>query len=837
MIESLRLFTRHSAAVSFLGVVLFCGPAQGAGIEEIIVTAQKRAESVQDVPIAISAFSGENLEELGVRNLSDVGRFASGVEMHNSDGTQPTYSIRGVQTFDFTAGSDPTVAVYVDGIYAARGAGAEIPLVDIERVEILKGPQGTLFGRNAIGGAIHIITAEPSPESEGSARVSVGNHGRRDLEVMFNQPLTDTMAARLTLYRHKRDGWLDNIAGSDQNQEDNRGLRLALEWAPSDDWNVLWRAAYSEKDQFSGVIPTITDAIAQFGTPPQAQADPFDEIAIDGRNGEERELFTTSLEVVREFDDFTLTAITGWRSYSSDFWQDEDGSANNDYLFNSLNDSDEDLFSQEIRFTGENDRFKWTLGGSYSRERIDRVTLAEFSRSTLETFAGWEAIKAGAVPGIPGTPLLTESQLAEFLPFVRAQNKAAGVDGIFLATFLSGLLEPCGPGVPDGVCAQAILPGVQAEIASGVPWVETLANTGTFESTAIYGDMTWTLTERLNLSVGARYTYDEKEFSIDTRFQNTFLGTPFGLAFFIQTPTDPQDYLARFAGCPLANGVPVPCISQELEDDWEALSGRLVLDYAFSDTVMGYAGVSTGFKSGGFNSLNFGPGIRPSYDSEELINYEAGLKGDFLDGRLRLNTAVYFYQYDDLQELDLVGTPIPSYNLRNADAEGSGVDLDFTYAVTDGLTLSGSYSYLDTEYTDYQIIPAVGETPADDLTGEPRAGTPRNRFNMSLVYTTPVRHWGEAMFRLDYLYSGERRSGRADVSEQDPVRVVDSYDQWNGRMTFLTSDAAWEFALWGRNLTDEEIVGDFGNIGQAIGSIAMWPLPPRLFGLDVVYHF
>ena len=142
-------------------------PLHAQVIEEIIVTAQKRAENVMDVPIAITAYSGEALEQLGTRNLTDIGRFTAGVDMNNDKSLQPTYSIRGVETNDWTIGSDPAVAVYVDGVYAARGAGAEAAFIDVERVEVLKGPQGTLFGRNATGGAIHIITTKPVFETEG----------------------------------------------------------------------------------------------------------------------------------------------------------------------------------------------------------------------------------------------------------------------------------------------------------------------------------------------------------------------------------------------------------------------------------------------------------------------------------------------------------------------------------------------------------------------------------------------------------------------------------------------------------------------------------------------
>jgi len=363
-------------------------------IEEIVVTAQKRAESAQEVPIAIAAYSGEGLKDLGVQNLTDVGKFTSGVEMLNSDISQPTYSIRGVQTFDFTAGSDPTVAIYVDEVYATRSAGAEIPLIDIERLEILKGPQGTLFGRNAIGGAIRIITKTPGPEQEGSVKITAGNFSRQNVEVYYNQPLTDELSMRISGYGHRRDGWLDNVAGDDQNQEDNQGGRLSLAWNPSDDYSLIWNASYHEHDQINGVIPTDTNNIVKFGTPPLAKADVFGNVAFDGLNGEERDSFSTSLEVVKDYDDFTLTSITAYRSFNTDFWQDEDGSANLDYVFNSLNQTDDDQISQELRLTGVTDKLKWTAGATYHKEHIDRTTGVEFSRSTLETFAGWQAIKA-----------------------------------------------------------------------------------------------------------------------------------------------------------------------------------------------------------------------------------------------------------------------------------------------------------------------------------------------------------------------------------------------------------------------------------------------------------
>jgi len=193
VIQTGRNLTSRAACCGLAGccVLLAMPVVQADMIREIIVTAQKREELIQDVPMSISAYSGDNLEELGVRNLTDLGSHTSGVEMLNADCSQPTYSIRGIQTFDFTAGSDPTVAVYVDGIYASRDAG---------------------------------VTREPGPIQAAGMNTSVSNLGGRDAEVVWNQPLNESLALRLSAASHRHDGWMKNIAGSDQNQEDNQAF-------------------------------------------------------------------------------------------------------------------------------------------------------------------------------------------------------------------------------------------------------------------------------------------------------------------------------------------------------------------------------------------------------------------------------------------------------------------------------------------------------------------------------------------------------------------------------------------------------------------------------------
>lgn len=825
----MRHFKRHTLA----GAVLAAAASAQAQpmLEEVIVTAQKRAENVMDVPISMSVFNDSTVEKLSARNLTDLGRFTPGVEMNNDNALQPTYTIRGVQTNDWTVGSDPAVAVYVDGVYAARGAGAEAALADIARVEILKGPQGTLFGRNATGGAIHIISQPPVFEREGRAKVTVGDYGRLDGEFMVNAPLGESVAVRLLAVSRNRDGYLDNLTGPDQSEQNSDGLRASLLWDASANTEVLWRVEYSELDQDGGAQFTMIDSVFENANP-GLNHDPFGDIANDFHSREEREMFATSLEINHEFSGATLTSITGWRQFETELLEDLDGSNNPDYYFASSNPDDNEYFSQEFRLAGASERFKWTAGAAYSRETVDHLTTAEFNFSTLETFAWAEILRnstsatsqafLSTLAGLPQEQIdaldgLSNSEVGQVLPGYRQQLKDRGLDGMAMSAFIWSFLNDEGTlgdfGISDNPVAGLfqILGDVAPRIGAYEPWVEAVETSGTYESYAVYGDATWSLDERWNLTGGLRYTYDDKSFDLFTQYQNQIAGADFGLAFY-------------------NNGQPMLDTSQS--DTWDAISGRLVLDYHLTDDVMGYASVATGFKSGGFNSLNFGPDIDTSYDEEEVINYELGTKGTYLDGRLQFNAAAFFYEYTNLQELKLLGAPIPSYNLRNADAEGYGVELEGFWLLTENLTLSGNYSWLKTEYTDFDIIEAAGETAEDDLTGEPRVGTPENKVNLALEYNLPVGEFGEVLTRFDYTWNDERVE-----SLTDPTRMVDAYDLANLRVTLLPASNRWEVSAWSTNLFDEEAITVFGDNGDAIGSLTGWRIPPRMVGMDFVFHF
>lgn len=861
-----RFFTLSTLSAAIAVTTALSGAVSAAEIEEVVVTAQKRAENLQDVPIAISAFTGDNMKAMGVKTVTDLGKFTPGVEMNNDTPLQPTYSIRGIQTGDFTVGSDPAVAVYVDGVYTGRGAGAEIPLADIERVEVLKGPQGTLFGRNATGGAIHIISQKPQADDTTELNLTAGNYGRQSSDLLLNRQLSDNLYARFTASTNRRDSFADNLAGGfDTGNIDTQTYRASLLWEPSANTEVLWRADYGVMDQGSALRTSIVPTL-------QAEAggtDVFGDYALDTPTIEDRDSWGSSLSITHDFENVTFTSITAYRGFDAHLQQDEDGTANPDYMFGSANFDEQTQFSQEFRLNGATDTLKWTVGASYSREKLEHLTEAYFTAGSLESFAVYEGIKAAyANSGMSTTELEDEAVKQRQLMI------AAGQEGYAVSSFLYDLMM--GSGMLDAAMGEGLAPlgltaanlskddivmqlmgGIAPWVAADTPWNENVLNTGDYRSTAVYGDMTWSLTDKLDLTVGARYTQDEKDFTIETAYQNTLPITIGGNTHLVDENGDPLVVTIPYEVAP-GVVVPVqtdqlplpqvalnqpfgmafynngqPMLDSKLSDSWSDISGRIVLDYRWTDDVMTFVSLADGFKAGGFNSLNFGDNIDSSFDQEDVVNLELGLKSSLFDNAVRLNASVFAYEYKNLQELDLVGSPIPSYNLRNADAEGRGAELEVQWAATDNLFIAGNYSYLDTEYTRYQIIEAIGETEEEhSRVGQPRVGTPENKFNLMAEYTWELAAGGDVSVRGDYNWTDERVG-----SISDPDRVIPDYQLMNLRAGWNSASDRYSAALWVQNVTDEEIAGGYGGTGAAIGASPAWRFMPRMYGADFTVRF
>ncbi|WP_416307962.1 TonB-dependent receptor [Neptunicella sp. SCSIO 80796] len=818
-------------------------PASRGEIEVLQVTAQKRVENIQDVPISISAFSAENIKRIGAQNIDDLGNIVPGFETNNNSKTQPKYDIRGIKTNDFGVGADPAVAIYVDGVYAGRSGAALVNFNDVERVEVLKGPQGTLFGRNAAAGAVHIISKRPVEGTEGEYEIGLGSHGLKEFEGLYNTTLADNVYFRGSISLSDEDGYIDARLYSDPitdpdgegyemikfGKSTNQTVRASILWEATDDTDVMFRAEFNE---ISG------DSRPTYSFNPKLylesdQLDPYGVHEMDFRGNEDRHLFGTSMEINSRLGWADFTSITAYKRFETENHTDDDGSANIRAYFASNNIEQQKQFSQEFRLSGETQGgTRWTVGATYMNEDIYQDTFAEFMVESLDSYAINDALKTAGLPptgapemGIPGT--------TDVPP------------GTGLTGFLLQL-------IPDDLAYLSSLTGqAPADIASaiaqdnlGKPWIEETEDWGDYTSYAAFADVTYPVTDKLDFTLGVRWTRDEKDFNILSYYQNEITipipqvpGSLFGLAF------ADQIVLRDANGDPVLdnNGDFQPT---EQSNTWTKVTPRFVLDYQWTNNVMTYITYAEGFKAGGFNTL----GMADPFAQEEVDNIEVGLKSTLLDNKLKLNLSAFDYDYTNLQILRLTGSNgnIPVYNVRNVDAAGKGFELESTWAATENLNININYAYLDTEYTRYSLF--EGETAADDQTGQPLSGVPKNRFFLGADYFIPADS-GEFMLHIDWT-SVDERNGAADngnlgllpfnpgdIEGLTALNRIDGYDLINARISYI-SDSDWKVSLYARNLTDENyMISSPGGQGENTGSPNATRGKPRTWGVEFSQSF
>lgn len=759
-------------------------PAEEDSENKIIVTAQHREQNPQEVPIAISLFQEEDLKNMAALNISDLGALTPGFESNNTNFSQPKYNIRGIASNDFGVGSDPAVAIYVDGVYVGRGGASQANFNDVERVEILKGPQGTLFGRNAAAGAVHIITKKPEKGTSGNLNLTIGDYNRQQISAMYNTELSDDFYFRTSLSSNTRDGYIPVVNSSDELDDiDNQSLRASLLWDYSDDTEVLFRFDYDTASQDAPIVASINSAIAP--------ANPFGAIETDIETVEKRDLWGASVEINSDYKDFILTYIASYRTFDSSNFEEEDGSANDRFFFATRNVEEQEQASHELRFSSQgSDSLQWTVGTTYSWEKTKQAHEVYINTNTLDTFF----YLSGGAP----------AELITTLPL------GGGLAGFFASEFSNQLALLS---VLSGLPAQTIL---DMTVAANVnrDWLETTHNDGTNVSVALYADFTYALTEKLDLTFGIRYTHDNKNFSVRSSWDNAFnipipgvAPVPFGLVFFDQFDGKTQ------------------------HDSWNALTPRLVLDYQVNNNMMLYASSTKGFKSGGFNSL----GVDPAFDEEKVLNNEIGFKSSWLENALIFNLAIYSYDYEDLQILKLTGPTgtIPTYNIGNADAEGNGFDIDFRWQATDNFRITANYGHLETEYTHYDFTQFPGETAADDVTGEPLSSVPENKWNIIFDYELNLGDFGDIAIRYHHNFTDDRVN-HTGVAES---RRIEDYSLQNVRISYFPRDADWEISAWGNNLNDEEYLYSIGGQGESIGSPTTSRAKPRMIGLDFRMYF
>lgn len=664
---------------------------------ELIVTARKRAEEVDRIPVALTAFTAEAMEDRSMRDLSDVADFTPNADFSASGGaggapSEATLYVRGVGQIETGIFADPGVAIYADGVYLARSQGSVLDLLDLERVELLRGPQGTLFGKNSTGGALQLIPRRPGPERDGFLRLTGGDLDRRDFEGRLAGPLGERLFASLAVASRNRDGYQRSlVSGATFGDENRDAARLALRWLADDSTVVDFsfdrhreREAtldqrlidvypadlldfYNEVLVGSGLAPLTTDFIT---------ADPFTSLS-DFPGFSHGDISLATLRIQHTTPRFDLLSITAWRDVEYEGSSDFDGSPFD--LFARSYVQTQDQLSQELQLTGiAGERLDWLVGALYFEENpVDNG----LTRSTSEVFPLLEA-----APGPIYAPPSFPSVLCNPGPPPPGLPCFGGAGNPFNLAFFQG----------DGV----------VDIVD----IETT-------SWAVFGEVDWALGERTSLSAGIRYTFEEKNFR-----------------FF----TDPKNTPART----LAD-----------QDDYDAWSPRLSLSHQIRDDLMVYVSASKGFKSGGFNAgrSQARTSIAP-YEQETLWAYEAGLKTTLFDRRLRLSGAVFAYDYDDVQFASflVIDNELFLAVQNAADARVRGAELEAELLPAKGLRITTGLGWIDTEYTQLfsEGAPQDGEIPK----------TPEWTFDLSIRQSWDgerIGRWvarGDLSWRSDFFH-------------------------------------------------------------------------------------
>jgi iron complex outermembrane receptor protein len=611
--------------------------ADDVALEEVTVTARKVTERLQETPVAVSAFTGEALEKRSIGSSSDVLAFVPNVNFGGgySGSADGFFYIRGVGVNDFTAALDPPVGVYVDGVFLGRTSGALFDLVDVERIEVLRGPQGTLFGRNTSGGAISFISRRPEPEWSGRVAVAGGQRDLLSARASIEGPLgSEAVAGRLTVLKRQQDGWVKRVSdGRTLGDVDTTAARLAIDWQPSDSVSVLLAGDWSDSDNspypqvLAGVAPNSVSPCPPFCIPLPADLGRYvsnDPEATNAAQPLVNEIRTTGGALTVEWDlgAAQFKSITAYRTVDQSVWADYDASP---YMF--YDDEiplEQSQFSQELQLAGGNaERFRWLVGAFYFDEEVDQTNAI-----TLGATGPRGVLRAPVlVPPFPGGP-----PILPVAPLV--VDPPAPLDRRYRI-----------------VSRQRILPNT--------------------ESYAVFGQADLRLTERLGATLGLRWSKDRKQQGYDFVIDNTI-------------PNHPLYPVGR-----------TPSLATTAEDDWSSVDPRVGLDWRFSPDVTAYVSYSSGFRAGGFNSRPVVPPIE-KFDPEEVRSIEAGLKSEWLDRRLRVNAAAFTTDYQDLQIGVLAGG---FFSIANAgDATIDGFELEVSARPVPQLELNAALGFLDAGY-------------------------------------------------------------------------------------------------------------------------------------------
>ena len=794
-------------------------------LDTLVVTAQKREEVMQDVPVVVTALSEQTLQDAGVRDVKDLQVLVPGLTVTSTQSEALTTArIRGIGTVGDNAGLESSVGVVIDGVYRPRNGVGFGDLGELERIEVLKGPQGTLFGKNTSAGVINVVTKRPGFEPAADVEFTMGNYGAIGLAGSLNLPIGDRSAFRIYAAQRARDGYIDVHTGAgpraetDDFNQDFGTVRAQFRWDPTDNLTLNFAADVTNRTEdcctgvtiIRGPTAAIIDALApDSGVAPVA--DPYARQAWSNRStGQHIKDRGVSLQadwITPWFDGATLTSVTAKRQWSSANGLDFDFSTA-DLLYREPTKDDNysafDTFSQEFRLTGATDTVDWMVGAFYSNEDLDRN----------------EAYRIGAAY----EPYLSIALLSRINPALAASPTAP----LFLSQ------------------------------ASGRPFGTVFLGQGAKDryaqnakSLALFTNNTWHATDAFDLTVGLRYTREDKSLSSSYSNPNGGLGCASMLA-------NPAQVVAALVarGLTVAQAsaaapqvVGFSCLpwtnvrhngrhteQDTSEGEW---SGTVKAAYRWNPHVMTYASAARGYKGGGFNldrvqsntGLSSGTsGIVPvddtSFPAEFVDSYELGAKTTWLGGNLLLNATLFHQIYSDFQLNSFLGT---SFVVRSIPKVTSrGVDAEVLYQ-RGGLFLQGGLTYATTKYGD-DLLP---DADLVLLPGSTASFAPKWSATTSVGYEFDVGRNLVARLHVGAKYMSEYNTG----SDLDPQKLQAGYTTVNARASLGGRKGDWAVELWAQNLTNAEYMQVAFDAPLQTGSWNAFLGQPRTYGMTLRWRY
>ena len=760
-------------------------------LNTVTVTARKKSESVQDVPLSISVTTGEDIEKSGVKGLEELSQQVPAVNISKGGASDQIY-VRGIGS-GFNSGFEQAVGTYVDGVYFGRSRATRSSFLDLERLEVLKGPQTTFFGNSSIGGALSIVTRDPGTEFGGNASALYNlEYGETDFQAAVDIPVSDTLRFRVAGRKYDADGYYDETSpgAADLGQYDDWGLRVTGLWEPTDNFDVRVKFATGNSDGNGAFAADVINCPVPAPLPGAGGTRPCNfnlnqfpvgdprrnDNALDFRSQAsgiepvESDYDNWNITANYDFGDIVLTSVTGINEFTAYTAQDLDQSVGVNFQANQQDEFES--FSQEFRLASDGDgRLNWLAGVYYQDIEV-------YTADILVPY---------------------------FIPPVAGGFGVADGTNTFLGNFTQSDTED--------------------------------------STTSVFVSGIYDLTDRFRIDVGLRYTEIEKDW-VNENFW-AVINDP-NAVYQYDTPLTPVSI--PFGGFATPNA---PATADTLSFDEFLPSFGLEFDVG-EDGLL-YANYRRGFKAGGFETLQRavaadGSNINDfAFGPEEVDSFEAGYKGILMDGRLRANVNLFYSDYTGVQQSVLNASTF-NFSVENAAAsETSGVEIELDYDVTDNFEVRFNTTLMDAKFSDFigacnefqnqtgTCPNALGATGAQDLSGHETTFAPGYSGNLRAIYNTDIGDWGleidgNLFFTDSYFIQ----------SDFDPATEVDAHEKFDLRVTLLPPAAQnfdWELSLVGKNLTDEETAFFCNDLPASPGSYRCSLNPPRSVSLQASVNF